>query len=71
MNKILTVLAITAALSTSTALAEDRYRVSIEDGKQRIDFSLNGNDKCVIIDDRIRCQPARKAPARIAATDTH
>jgi len=70
MNKMLTVLALAAALSASAALAEDRYRVSIEDGKQRIDFSLNGHDRCVIIDDKIRCQPARKAPARMAATDT-
>ena len=59
-----------AALSASTALAEDRYRVSVEDGKQRIDFSLHDNDRCVIIEDKIRCQPARKAPARMAVTDT-
>jgi len=37
---------------------------------KRIDFSLHGNDRCVIIDDKIRCQPARMAPARMAASDT-
>lgn len=45
MNKILSTLVIAGLLSSSTAFAEDKFRVSMENGKQRIDFSLNGNDK--------------------------
>ena len=45
MNNLLTTLLIAAALSSTASFAEDRYRVSIEDGKQRIDFSLNGNNR--------------------------
>ena len=39
-------------------------------GKQRIDFSLNGNDKCVIVNDRITCQPAAKAPDQMASSES-
>ena len=62
MNKILATLLIGAALSSTSAFAEDKFRVSMENGKPRIDFSLNGNDKCVMIDDRIHCAPMPKAP---------
>jgi hypothetical protein len=71
MNKILTVLLIASALSSSAAFAEDRYRTSTENGKQRIDFSLNGNDKCVIINDRISCQPKPQAAVRVAASESN
>ena len=62
MNKILGTLLIAAVLSSFSAFAEDSLRVSMENGKKRVDFSLNGNDKCVMIDDKITCQPMPKAP---------
>ena len=70
MNKIVASLLIAAALSSTGAYAEDRYRTSTENGKQRIDFSLNGNDKCMIINDRIICQPM-KAQVRTASVATN
>ncbi len=71
MNKLLTTLLIAAALSSTASFAEDRYRVSMEDGKQRIDFSLNGNNRCVIIDDKIRCLPVAQKPVHVASTESH
>jgi len=68
MKKILTTLAITAVLSSTGAFAEDRLHVSMENGKQRVDFSLNGNDKCVMIDDKITCAPMKQAPVRVASS---
>jgi hypothetical protein len=70
MNKIIASLLIAAALSSTAAFAEDRYRTSTENGKQRIDFSLNGNDKCVIINDRITCQPIPAETVRLASTES-
>ena len=66
MNKILAALIIAAALSSATAFAEDTLRVTMQNGKQRVDFSLNGNDKCVMIDDKITCAPMKQAPVRVA-----
>ena len=43
----------------------------MENGKQRIDFSLNGNDKCAIVNDRITCQPVQKAPVRVASSESN
>ena len=40
-------------------------------GQQRVDFSPNGNDKCVMIDDKIRCAPIPKAPIRVASTESN
>ncbi|MBI3527054.1 MAG: hypothetical protein HY067_03725 [Betaproteobacteria bacterium] len=71
MNKILGALLIAAVLSSSTAFAEDNFRVSMENGKQRVDFSLNGNDKCVMIDDKIHCAPMPKAPIRMASSESN
>ena len=71
MNKILSTLAIAAILSSSTAFAEDTLRVSMENGKQRVDFSLNGNDKCVMVDDKITCQPMPKAAVRVASSESN
>ena len=71
MNKILRTLVIAAVLSGSTAFAEDTLRVSMENGKQRVDFSLNGNDKCVMIDDKIVCAPMPKTPVRVASADSN
>ena len=71
MNKILSTLVIAAVLSSTSAFAEDTLRVSMENGKQRVDFSLNGNDKCVMINDKIHCAPMPKEPARIASSESN
>ena len=71
MNKILSTLVIAAALANSTAFAEDKMRVSMENGKQRVDFSLNGNDRCVMIDDKIHCQPMPRTPIRVASSESN
>ena len=57
MNKIFTTLLIAVALSSTGAFAEDKFRVSMENGKQRIDFSLTGNEMCPMLDDRMTCEP--------------
>ena len=71
MNKILSTLVIAAILSSSTAFAEDTLRVSMENGKQRVDFSLNGNNKCVMVDDKIFCQPMPATPIRVASSTSN
>ena len=71
MNKILSTLVIAAALASSTAFAEDTLRVSMQNGKQRVDFSLNGNDKCVMIDDKIHCAPMPRTPIRVASSESN
>ena len=71
MNKILSSLLIAAALSSASAFAEDTLRVSMESGKTRVDFSLNGNDKCVMVDDKITCAPMPKEPVRVASSETN
>ena len=69
MNKILSTLMLAAVLSGSAAFAEDTLRVSMQNGKQRVDFSLNGNDRCVMVDDKIHCAPMPVHPIRVAALD--
>ena len=72
MNKILRGLVIAAVLSSTSAFAEDnKFRVSMENGKQRVDFSLNGNDKCVMIDDKITCAPMPRTPIRVASSESN
>lgn len=74
MNKILALVQIAliaATLGSNGAFAEDRFRVSMENGKQRVDFSLNGNDKCVMIDDKIVCAPMPKAKVQLASTESN
>ena len=71
MNKILTTLLIAGILSSTAVYGEDKFRVSMENGKQRVDFSLNGNDKCVMIDDKIVCAPMQQAPIRIASAESN
>ena len=71
MNKILATLMTAAVLSSTTAFAEDTLRVSMENGKKRVDFSLNGNDKCVMVDDKITCQPMPKTPIRVASSESN
>ena len=71
MNKILSTLVMAAILSSSTAFAEDTLRVSMENGKQRVDFSLNGNNKCVMVDDKIHCAPMPATPIRVASSTSN
>ena len=71
MNKILSTLLIAAVRSSASAFAEDTLHVSMENGKKRVDFSLNGNDKCVMIDDKITCAPMPKAPIRVASSESN
>ena len=71
MNKILSTLVLAAILSSTGAFAEDTLRVSLQNGKQRVDFSLNGNDKCVMIDDKITCAPMKQAPIRVASSESN
>ena len=71
MNKILATLMIAAVLSSTAAFAEDKFHVSMENGKKRVDFSLHGNDKCVIVDDKITCQPVSKTPIRVASSESN
>jgi hypothetical protein len=71
MKKILSTLVLAAVLSSSAAYAEDTLRVSMQNGKQRVDFSLNGNDKCVMVDDKITCAPMKQAPIRVASSESN
>ena len=71
MNKILNSLILAAILSSASAFAEDTLKVSMENGKQRIDFSLNGSGKCVMIDEKITCAPVQTAPIRVASAESN
>ena len=71
MNKILATLMIAAVLSSTTAFAEDTLRVSMENGKKRVEFSLNGNDRCIMVDEKITCAPMPKAPIRVASSESN
>jgi hypothetical protein len=70
MNKILSSLILATVLASTSAFAEDTLRVSIQDGKQRVDFSLNGRGKCVMIDDKITCQPTPQPRVRVASSES-
>lgn len=70
MNKILSSLILATVLASTSAFAEDTLRVSIQDGKQRVDFSLNGRGKCVMIDDKITCQPMPQPRVRVASSES-
>lgn len=76
MNRILAsalinIVLIATALASSATLAEDTLRVSLENGKQRVDFSLNGRDKCVMIDEKIVCAPIPRETVRVATADSN
>jgi hypothetical protein len=47
-------------LHAPLALADDTIRFSIEDGKKRAEFKLNGNMECILENDRISCVPTSK-----------
>jgi len=43
-----------------TSFAEDLIRVSVEDGKKRAEFQLNGDLACVLENQKIVCTPASR-----------
>jgi len=68
-TKILTRLLIAAVSSCSAVFAQDNLRVTMENGKQRVEFALHGKTSCVLVDDKIFCAPAaRRAPIKLAST---
>jgi len=68
-TKLLTSLIVTTALMCSAAFAADALKVSVEDGKQRVEFALHGKTSCVMLGDRIFCAPATtRAPTRLASS---
>ena len=71
MNKILAALTIVTALFATCASAEDRFHVSMENGKPRIDFSLNGNGRCVILHDKVTCEPMPAGPVKRATSESN
>lgn len=71
-TKLLTSVTITAALLFSAAFAADSLKVSVEDGKQRVEFSLHGNTSCVMLDNKIFCVPAgTRAPIKLASSTSN
>jgi hypothetical protein len=69
VNKILAVLTIATALSATCTSAEDRFHVSMQGGKPRIDFSLNGNGRCVILDGKVTCEPVPAGTVKVASSE--
>ena len=69
MNKILTSLLIAATLSSAVVLAEDTLRTATENGQRRVEFTLHGKTRCVLVDDKIFCAPTTtRAPIKLAST---
>ncbi|MEK6209461.1 MAG: hypothetical protein AABM64_03665 [Pseudomonadota bacterium] len=68
-TKLLTSLTVTTALLCSAAFAADTLKVSMEDGKQRVEFSLHGKTGCVLVDAKVYCALATaRAPLRLASS---
>ena len=68
MTKLLTSVSVITALLYSTAFAADSFKVGMEDGKQRVEFSLHGKTGCVLVDGKVFCAPATKrAPIRLTS----
>ena len=68
-TKLLTSLTVAAAFLCSAAFAEDTLKVSVDGGKQRVEFALHGKTSCVMLDNKIYCAPATtRAPIRLAAS---
>jgi len=69
MNKILTSLLIAATLSSAVVLAEETVRTATENGQRRVEFTLHGKTRCVLVDDKIFCAPViTRAPIKLAST---
>ena len=70
-TKLLTGLTVTTALLCSAAFAADARKISVEDGKQRVEFALHGKTSCVMLGDKIFCAPATtRAPTRLASSNS-
>ena len=68
-TKLLTSLTVTTVLLCSAAFAADTLKVSIQDGKQRVEFSLHGKTGCVLVDAKVFCAPAAtRAPVELASS---
>ena len=68
-TKLLSSLTVTTALLCSAAFAAHTLKVSMEDGKQRVEFALHGKTSCVMLDDKVFCAPATtRAPIRLASS---
>ena len=58
-TKLLTSLLMAALFASSAAFAADAtIQVSVIEGKQQAQFKV-GDSRCVLVDDRIQCVPAR------------
>jgi hypothetical protein len=67
--KLLTGLIFASALFSSAAFAEDTLKVSQQNGKQRIDFTMHGKTCCVLVGEQIYCVPAKLgAPIKLASS---
>jgi len=70
-TKLLTGLAFATAMMCSIAFAGDKLNVTMQEGKQRVEFSLHGKTGCVLVDSRVFCAPAStRAPIRMASSAT-
>ena len=68
-TKLLTSLFVTSALLCSAAFAGNTVKVSIDGGKQRVEFALHGKTSCVMLDNKVFCAPAAtRAPIRMASS---
>jgi hypothetical protein len=69
MTKTLTSLLLATVLSCSVVFAQDGLHVTMENGRQRVEFALHGKTSCVMVDDKIFCAPAAtRAPIKLAST---
>lgn len=67
--KLLTRVVVFGTLLCSTAFAADTVKVSMDGGKQRVEFALHGKTSCVMLDNKIFCAPATtRAPIRVASS---
>jgi hypothetical protein len=72
MNKLLSSLLIATALSTPLAFAEGSLLTTTVDGKRRVEFAVNGNTNCVMVDDKIFCIPgAAREPVKLASAGSN
>lgn len=68
-TKLLSSLTVTTALLCSAAFAAHTLKVSMEDGKQSVEFALHGKTSCVMVEDKVFCAPATaRAPIRLASS---
>ncbi len=70
-TRLLTGLTFITVMMSSIAFAADTLNVIMQEGKQRVEFSLHGKTGCVLVDSRVFCAPAStRAPIRMASSAT-